>query len=62
MAISYRDEKHFRDFMDDEISVNLPSLESVIEWIAKNMVASEVFSADHLKDWAEDNGYAREED
>lgn len=32
-------------------------LDDVIKWIAVNMEPEEIFSSDHLSQWAEKNGY-----
>ena len=36
-------------------------LEAVIDWINDNLTPDEVFDEYELEDWAEDNGFVREE-
>ena len=36
-------------------------LDQITEWIAANLEPEDVFSAEELQQWAEDNGYVVEE-
>lgn len=49
-----------KEFISNVISKTL--LEDAIEWIKSNMTPEDVFNASELSDWAESNGFVKDED
>lgn len=47
-----------KDFVENVISKTL--LEDAIEWIKNNMTPEDVFNVSELADWAESNGYIKD--
>lgn len=56
MPIMYTQE---RDFISAVIGTDL--LQNSIEWIAINLNPQDVFSAEELESWAENNGYIKDD-
>jgi hypothetical protein len=53
------------DRQDKEFIANVISrtlLEDAIEWIKSNMTPEDVFDSSELSDWAESNGYVKDDD
>ena len=48
-----------REFRDEMVASDL--LERAMEWIGTNMEPTDVFSKEQLREWAENNGYVKEE-
>lgn len=55
----YEDEK-FAAEIKSQIEIPTTVLETAIDWIAKNLIPSQVFPDKDLDNWAENNGYKKE--
>ncbi len=54
---SYSENTKFADSVIEKSAM----LDDAIDWISNSMDPEEVFNADDLKRWAEDNGYCMDE-
>lgn len=57
------DEKRFVEELSELVILEIPtrSLDSVIDWIAKNLDPDAVFPEKDLEYWAENNGYIKKD-
>jgi hypothetical protein len=61
-----RQDENFASHMDDQIQVTTTmaksSLEAAIYWVGNNLNPEEVFADKALQQWAEENGYKKEQE
>jgi hypothetical protein len=57
MATTHRQDTEFRDQL-----IKTTLLEEAIDWIGSNLAPEDVFRESDLVDWAESNGYVKEQD
>lgn len=58
------EEKDFAEIMRDsvdEVKMSSMSLTNAIDWISKKMNPEEVYSDKQLSEWAEGNGYLKQQ-
>ena len=51
----------FEDVMTKSCSITYPDLEDVIDWMKLNLRPEQIFNESDLENWAENNGYIKEE-
>lgn len=62
--ITKREERSFADIMEELLpkpAIDPSALSCAIDWINSNMNPEQVFHTDNLNDWAERNGFVKED-
>lgn len=54
------DSRKEKDFIESVVCSSL--LEESVDWIQSNLEPEEVFDKEELEEWAENNGYVKEDD
>ena len=55
-------QRDFEQIMKDKTSIELPSIEDVIDWIRLNLEPESIFNENALENWATNNGFKKEND